>query len=218
LHQEELVSISEASHILGVSEAALRQWTDEGKIKAFITPGGHRRYARLELKKFITSPQKVLRIKDLVIELEDTIQLHREIDRAFLSSTLWYSKLSQDSQQALAHLGRRLLHLIIQYISEPSKREENLQLARDAGRSFGETLAKLGLPMTDAVEAFVLHHAPIMKVITRLATKPGALTGRVVDTIPLAARVMDETLVALVAAHQQYQDTHNQELKELTTE
>lgn len=218
MHQEQLVSISEASHILGVSEASLRQWTDEGKIKAFITPGGHRRYARLELKKFIASPPKVLRIKDLVIELEDTVPLHREIDRAFLSSTAWYSKLSQESQQDLAHLGRRLLSLIIQYISEPSKREENLQLARDVGRGFGQILARVGLPLTDSVEAFVLHHDPIMKAITHLATKPGALTGRVVETIPLAAHVMDETLVALVAAHQQYQDTLHSELKESSTE
>ena len=53
--QEPLLSISEASQLLGVSEGALRQWTDEGKIKAFITPGGHRRYARAELKKLMGS-------------------------------------------------------------------------------------------------------------------------------------------------------------------
>ena len=50
--QEPLLSISEASQLLGFSEAALRQWTDEGKIKAFITPGGHRRYVRAELPIF----------------------------------------------------------------------------------------------------------------------------------------------------------------------
>ena len=77
--QEPLLSISEASHLLGVSEAALRQWTDERKIKAFITPGGHRRYARAELKKFIGSHQKILGVKDLVIELEETAQQHGEI-------------------------------------------------------------------------------------------------------------------------------------------
>jgi hypothetical protein len=34
LEEEAFLNISEASRILGVSEAALRQWTDEGKIKA----------------------------------------------------------------------------------------------------------------------------------------------------------------------------------------
>lgn len=203
--QESLVSISEASHFLGVSEAALRQWTDEGKIPAFITPGGHRRYSRAELKKFISSHQKVLGIKDLVIELEDTVRLHREIAKTSLDTTSWYNKLSDESKAQLADLGRRLLKLIIRYITEPSKREETIKLATDVGQGFGGTLAKLGLPLTDSVEAFILHRDPIMNATTHLMRKREAVTGRVVEAIPLVARVMDEALVSLVSAHQQYQ-------------
>ncbi|HEY49917.1 MAG TPA: helix-turn-helix domain-containing protein, partial [Dehalococcoidia bacterium] len=58
MDKETVVTISEASHILGVSEAALRQWTDEGRIRAFITPGGHRRYAMDDIRKFMSSHQK----------------------------------------------------------------------------------------------------------------------------------------------------------------
>jgi len=205
LAQESLVSISEASHFLGVSEAALRQWTDEGKIPAFITPGGHRRYSRAELKKFISSHQKVLGIKDLVIELEDTVRLHREIAKTSLDTTSWYNKLSDESKAQLADLGRRLLKLIIRYITEPSKREETIKLATDVGQGFGGTLANLGLPLTDSVEAFILHRDPIMNATTHLMRKREAVTGRVVEAIPLVARVMDEALVSLVSAHQQYQ-------------
>jgi excisionase family DNA binding protein len=205
LAQESLVSISEASHFLGVSEAALRQWTDEGKITAFITPGGHRRYSKAELKKFISSHQKVLGIKDLVLELEDTVPLLREIGKASLNTTSWYNKLSDESKAQLADLGRRLLRLIIRYITELSKREETIKLVSDVGQGFGETLAKLGLPLTDSVEAFILHRNPIMNATAHLMRKREAVTGRVVEAIPLVAYVMDEALVSLVAAHQQYQ-------------
>jgi len=213
LNEQSLVSISEASHILGVSEATLRQWTDEGKIRAFITPGGHRRYSRAELKKFTASSRKVLGIKDLVVELEDTVQLHREVARAHLDSTSWYKKLSQESHEHLADLGRRLLNLIIKYIAEPSKREETMKLARDVGHSYGETLAKLGLPLTDSVEAFILHRDPVMSAATHLMRKREAFTGRVVESIPLAANVMDKALVSLVAAHQQCWDMFQSESK-----
>ncbi len=98
VNEESLVSISEASHILGVSEPALRQWTDEGKIKAFITPGGHRRYDRADLKKFVNSHPKMLGVKDLAIELEETAHQHRKIARASLESTDWYNKLNEESQ------------------------------------------------------------------------------------------------------------------------
>ena len=44
-----------------------------------------------------------------------------------------------------------------------------------------------------------------MNATTHLMKKREAVTGRVVEAIPLVARVMDETLVSLVSAHQQYQ-------------
>lgn len=206
MRQESLVSISEASHVLGVSETALRQWTDDGKIKVFITPGGHRRYSKAELKKLMTSRQKVLGIKDLVTELEDTAQQHREIARTHLSTTSRYNRLSQESQEQLADLGRRSLNLIIRYITQPSKREETIKLAHDVGHSYGKTLAKLGLPLTDSVEAFILHRGPIINATTQLMRKREAFSGRVVEAIPLVAHVMDEVLVSLVATHQRYRD------------
>ncbi len=204
--QESLLSISEASQLLGVSEAALRQWTDEGKIKAFITPGGHRRYTGAELKKFMSSHLRMLGVKDLVVELEDTAQMLRETYRTSLGNTSWYNKLHEESKEYLAHLGRQLLNLIIKYITEPSRREETIQLIRDVGHDHGETLARLELPLTDSVEAFLLHRDPIMNASTHLLRKREAFTGRVVEAIPMVAHIMDEALVALVAAHQQYRD------------
>ena len=144
--QEPLISISEASLTLGVSEAALRQWTDEGKIKAFVTPGGHRRYSRVELRKFISTHHKVLGIKDLVAGLESSAHQHREIAKMSLGHTTWYHQIGAESQSQLADLGRRLLKLIIRYVNEPSKRQEILEMIIGIGRDFGTVLAELGLP------------------------------------------------------------------------
>lgn len=204
LPEEPLVSISEASHMLGVSEAALRQWTDEGKIKAFVTPGGHRRYSKAELKKFMSPHPRMPGIKDLVLELEETTRIHRKIAQTLLENKPWYGKLNTESREHLADLGRRLLNLILKYITEPSRREETIRLVRDVGHAHGEILAKSSLPLTDSVEAFVLHRDPIINAATHLISKRGAFTGRIVEAIPIVAHVMDEALVALVAAHQQY--------------
>ena len=202
MEQETLVNINEASRILGVSETALRQWTDEGKIKAFITPGGHRRYSRAELKKFMSSHPKMLGVRDLVAELEETAELHREIGRKYVTSAPWYNKLSQESQENFANQGRQLLNLIIKYIAEPSKREETAQHARGVGRDMGRMLESLGLPLTDSVEAFLMHRAPIMSAATQLMKKK-AFSGRIVEAIPLVTHIMDEAMVGLVDTHQQ---------------
>lgn len=202
--EESLVTISEAAVILGVSEVALRQWTDEGRIRAFITPGGHRRYSKTELKKFMSSPQKAIGVKDLIAEIEATTELHSEIGRTSLITKDWYNRLDKEEKLRLAHLGRDMLNAIIRHLNEPTKRAQTLELARGVGRGFGETLSGLGLPLTDAVEAFILHRDPIMKAMAHLIKKREAHSERVAEAIPLTAQIMDEALLSLVATHQQY--------------
>jgi excisionase family DNA binding protein len=204
MSRDSLVGIKEACRVLGVSETALRTWTDEGKIKAFITPGGHRRYTITDLDKFMINRPKSFGIADLVMELEDTGLSFREIARTSLAAKTWYSKLDNESQQHLAGLGRSMLQVIIKFAAEPAKREKTMQTAREIGHEFGEMLAAQGLALNEAVEAFVLHHRPIMNTVTHLLKKRESLTGRVAEAVPPTAYVLDEALISLVAAHQQY--------------
>lgn len=209
MEQEAFFNIGEASRVLGVSETALRQWTDEGKIKAFVTPGGHRRYSRADLKKFMSAHPRMLGVKDLISEIEETVELHREIARKSLSSAPWYKKLNQESQDHFADLGRRLLRIIVKYIAEPSKREETLQLAREIGKDLGNISATHGLTLAESVETFLMHREPILNASTNLLKRREAFTGRMVNAIPLAIYVIDETLVSLVATHQKYRNEIN---------
>jgi len=200
----DLISISEASHILGVNEATLRQWTDEGKLSAFVTPGGHRRYSKSDLRKLTRPGQKVLGIRDLINELEDTTPHHREIARNFLDSYPKAVKPCAEHQRQLAELGRHLLNLTARYISEPARREESLAAARNTGRGFGRLLAEMGMPLTASVEAFLVHRELIMQAAANLAGKREAMGGRIAEAIPLANHLIDETLIAMIDAHQKY--------------
>jgi excisionase family DNA binding protein len=48
---------SEAARYLGVSLATIRRWTDAGHIGCYRTPGGQRRFSRVQLDEFISSMQ-----------------------------------------------------------------------------------------------------------------------------------------------------------------
>ena len=48
------VSIRRAAEILGVNQATVRQWSDAGKVQAFTTPGGHRRFIEDDLLRLTT--------------------------------------------------------------------------------------------------------------------------------------------------------------------
>ena len=202
MDNQSFISISEASRILGVSETALRHWTDEGKIKAFITPGGHRRYEITELKRFIGAQPKTPGIKQLVAELENTTALHREIVRSDGHGAGHGPRFDDDAVKQLADLGRRLHYAIISYVNKPRQREATLELAREIGSGFGKTLAALELPLTDSVTAFIRHRGPIMDAVTQTMKHHEAVNERVAEAPALVARVMDEALLALVAAHQ----------------
>lgn len=206
LREPGLISISEASRMLGVSEATLRQWTDEGKIGAFITPGGHRRYNKAELRGFIGKQQRVHGIKDLVAKIEGVPSLQRELAHTHFSTTSWYNKLDSESQRHLAESGKQLLHLVIRYITEPLKRTEIEELARNVGSDFGEQVAKLGLSLTESVEAFTLHRNPVVNAATDLMKRREALNERAVEALPLVTHIMDETLIALAAAYQRHRE------------
>ena len=207
MKQGDWVNISEASRILAVSEQALRQWTDEGKIKAFITPGGHRRYLRLELKRFINQNRKMLGLKDLVTDLEHVVPILHDTATDYLRSTSWQGHLDPESQKHLASLGRRLLALIIKGVSETSWQAETSKEVREVGADFGRILARQGLPLTDAVQTFIRHRDPIIQVTTEILKKREGFNRRIVEAIPIVNKAMDEALISLVTVHQQQRST-----------
>ena len=49
------LSLGQAAKYLGVSESTLRKWSDEGRVPAFSTPGGHRRFRTRDLDDFLES-------------------------------------------------------------------------------------------------------------------------------------------------------------------
>ena len=47
------LTLKEASEFLGVHFTTLRKWADEGEIRVFRTPGGHRRFSLADLRRFL---------------------------------------------------------------------------------------------------------------------------------------------------------------------
>ena len=47
------LTLGQAAKFLGVAQSTIRKWSDLGRVPAFYTPGGHRRYRRGDLESFI---------------------------------------------------------------------------------------------------------------------------------------------------------------------
>ena len=51
--ESDWLTLGQAARFLGVAQSTIRKWSDEGKVRAFYTPGGHRRFRRADLEEFI---------------------------------------------------------------------------------------------------------------------------------------------------------------------
>lgn len=49
----EWLTLGQAAKYLGVAQSTIRKWSDLGRVPAFYTPGGHRRYRRSDLDSFL---------------------------------------------------------------------------------------------------------------------------------------------------------------------
>jgi excisionase family DNA binding protein len=47
------LTLGQAAKYLGVAQSTIRKWSDHGRVPAFYTPGGHRRYRRGDLDDFL---------------------------------------------------------------------------------------------------------------------------------------------------------------------
>jgi excisionase family DNA binding protein len=47
------LTLGQAAKFLGVAQSTIRKWSDQGRVPAFYTPGGHRRYRRHDLETFL---------------------------------------------------------------------------------------------------------------------------------------------------------------------
>ena len=47
------LTLGQAAKYLGMAQSTIRKWSDSGRLPAFYTPGGHRRYRRSDLDQFL---------------------------------------------------------------------------------------------------------------------------------------------------------------------
>lgn len=68
---DKIFSISEAAEYLGVFPLTLRNWDAQSKVRAFRTPGGHRRFRKSDLDVILGSAEAPnARLQGIIKKLE----------------------------------------------------------------------------------------------------------------------------------------------------
>ena len=85
----EWLTLGQAAKYLGVAQSTMRKWSDVGRVSAFYTPGGHRRYRRTDLDQFLdrsgrtptaTVPGPLVLIVDDDERLREFVRVNLEVE------------------------------------------------------------------------------------------------------------------------------------------
>jgi excisionase family DNA binding protein len=162
------LSLQEASEILGVHPSTLRQWADAGKIPTVRTPGKHRRFAESDVRALLEpEPLQPPGVQLLVQSALGRTRL--EIGGGKVNEQSWYQRFDEADKVEHRELGRKLLSLVIQYLTQPSDRPAILEDARSLGRSYGERSLVSKLTLTEAVRAFLYFQDFLMDGVVQMS-------------------------------------------------
>jgi excisionase family DNA binding protein len=113
--QDEWLTLGQAAKYLGVAQSTMRKWSDSGRVSAFYTPGGHRRYRRSELDQFLDRSGRVATVPGagpLVLIVDDDARI-REFVRVNLEDAGYQVREAGSAQEGLEMLDTETPDLIL---------------------------------------------------------------------------------------------------------
>jgi excisionase family DNA binding protein len=121
--QPEWLTLGQAAKYLGVAQSTMRKWSDLGRVSAFYTPGGHRRYRRSDLDQFLdrsgpAAPPSTSTTGPLVLIVDDDERV-REYVRVNLESEGYVVREAASAAEGLEALGERSPDLILLDVMMP---------------------------------------------------------------------------------------------------
>jgi excisionase family DNA binding protein len=122
-NEPDWLTLGQAAKYLGVAQSTIRKWSDGGRLPAFYTPGGHRRYRRGDLDAFLahsggTPPSRPGEGRKRILIVDDDDRL-REFVRVNLEMEGYAVREAADAEQGLAALDEEPPDLILLDVMMP---------------------------------------------------------------------------------------------------
>jgi excisionase family DNA binding protein len=198
------LTLSDASKLLGVHPSTLRQWCDEGRITAFRTPGGHRRFSRSEIEKFLAASgqQRPSSNMPVLFEQQAMTNARSEVTSSVAMATWMRDDVAWRERKRT--MGRRLMGILVQFLSRRNAEESLLLEARQLGREYGLDMASEGMSLPEAVLTFMLFRDSILETIFQLPDTSGLDRDESLRMFNRLSGFMNQVLAAMMEAHQAY--------------
>ena len=201
----EWMSIHEASALIGVSPATLRRWSAAGDVKAFTTPGGHRRFSRAAVLAMLPAERRDRPdLERLGETLQRMIRVYRRELRRTGRQAAWIGTIDPAARQELRDHGDQIAAALLSFLDGAPSEERRAALARaeESAGACGRIAAQLGLPMEVTVEAFLAFRMPFFRELGSVARRRGLDATETTLLLQGATEAFDRLLEASVREHE----------------
>ena len=198
------IGLSDASRILGVSPATVRRWSDDGRLRVFTTPGGHRRFSRSALEQLLPADRsRRPALGGAGLTPSRLARTYRRASREAAPDLPWVLKLSDEQRILFRERGQVLAATLLQYLdaTQPDTATHHLTAASSTATDYGRAAATLGLSLSQTVEGFLRFRAPFHHELALAARRRGFDAVETTDLLETAEHAMDRLLVATMTGH-----------------
>jgi excisionase family DNA binding protein len=180
------LGLGRAARVLGVHPITLRRWADLGELPVMLTPGGHRRFALADLQRF-AAEHKQLRVTS-GLEQSWAEQALAHTRRAIVggSEEPWLAAFGEADRQHNRELGRRLMGVMLQYVSLSDGGDELLAEAVTIGGAYAQHALALGLSLVETLQAMLFFRDTLVEAAVQM---PEAARARPEANVHLVRRI-----------------------------
>ncbi|MBF8289034.1 MAG: regulatory protein MerR [Chloroflexi bacterium] len=198
------ISLAEASNVLGVSPGTVRRWGDAGRLRVFMTPGGHRRFSRSGLERLLPADRDGRpSLRSAGVTTARMSRTYRRATQVASRELPWIPALSEEQRGLFRAHGHVLAARLLQYLDAPGPEvaTDFLREATASAAEYGQIAAAAGLSLSQTVEGFLRFRAPFHVELSSAARRRGFDTREATELLAAAERAMDELLVATMTGH-----------------
>ena len=200
------LSLGPASRLLGVDPDTLRRWADEGRIEAFTTAGGHRRFERSTVERILEARRHdaTVRLASLGATRDRLSRVYRREYASDADVSDVRAAIPTADREAFRETGRALVAVMLAHLDadRDHERDDAEAAAASLTESLGHRLAQAGIPLGEAVSLFVAARRPFLAELGSIARRRSLDPDRLAGIYDQSSGLLDRLLLRLVAAHE----------------
>ena len=106
LGETDWLTLGQAARYLGVAQSTIRKWSDSGRVRAFKTPGRHRRYRRDDLDAFLqrSAPESHAGPIVLIVDDDERLREYVRVNLEMEGYTVHEAGSAEDGMKVLDEL------------------------------------------------------------------------------------------------------------------